>query len=145
MNFLIYTNVINLDVKEVKLIPIDVGVNTLRPYLSEDRTIQLDEGMIVQPINSISIILEGLSDVRFFLKDKIEIRIDATVDGYILSNENLNVHVFGRTIEIALQEWQKVLINLYLSYKDTPDDQLTQSGKGLKAELQTTVGERNGN
>ena len=89
------------------------------------------------------IILDKLSVKGFFLKHEIKIAIDIEIDGYILSNEDLNVHIFGKTIDSAQLEWENVLVDLYLSYRDTPDDQLAVSGKILKDRLQEAIGESN--
>ena len=89
------------------------------------------------------IILTNLSVKNFFLKHEIQINVDKEANGYILSNENLNVHVFGKTLLSAQSEWETILIDLYLSYRDTPDDQLTVNGKELKDRLHEVMGERN--
>lgn len=91
------------------------------------------------------IIFRELSDKRFFLKHEIQIGVDIEIDGYILSNDDLNVYVFGEALSDAQLEWENVLVDLYLSYRDTPDDQLTVSGKALKDRLQEAIGERNAN
>lgn len=120
-------------------------------YQIESRT---TDYLIAEPIRTISqeaetvfpqapIILKELSDKKFFLKHAIQVSIDTEIDGYILSNDILNVHVFGKTIDSARLEWETVLVDLYLSYRDTPDDQLAVSAKALKDQLQGAIGESN--
>jgi len=98
-----------------------------------------------KPVSSFPypIILEELSDKRFFLKHEIKISIDIEGNGYILSSDDLNVYAFGEMLFSAQREWENVLIDLYLSYRETPDDHLAVSGKALKDRLQEVIGERN--
>jgi hypothetical protein len=88
------------------------------------------------------IILKDLSHPQFLLKKTISIIVEREADGYILSNDEVNVHAFGETIHEAEEEWKYILVNLYLSYRDTPNDQLTPGGKTLKEILESYVGER---
>jgi hypothetical protein len=91
------------------------------------------------------LIIKNLNKKNFFLKQevRIDIEMDISTDGYILSNDALNVYAFGTNIANALSEWKNVLIDLYLSYRDTPNGELTGSARVLKDRLQKAIGESN--
>jgi hypothetical protein len=114
-------------------------------YIRQDEQNEDDFGLVynihgeVNSTNAYLLYLKQLASRNVFLKKEIELIVDMEDDGYILSNSTLNVHAFGETFSEALEEWEFILLNIYASYINTPDDQLTPGGKNLKDRLQDYV------
>jgi len=86
-----------------------------------------------------SFTLRTLSNPKFALKRALKLTVKAEAQSYLISNNDLNVHSLRKTYGEALDEWEQVLIDLYLSYHSTPDDQLKNGGKRFKNRLAATV------
>jgi len=89
-----------------------------------------------------SITIGDLEHPTLTLTAPVVIAVEPDASGFQLSNDSLQVHAFGKTIEEALQEWQKKLAGLYLCYSDTADEEMTAAARKLKKRLITTVKER---
>lgn len=85
------------------------------------------------------ITLGRLSNQQFVLKHPIEIKVESEHKGYIFSNDDLNVYVFGESWKETLDEWEQVLIDSYCFFHNTPDDQLTTGAKILKEHLEAAI------
>ena len=88
------------------------------------------------------ILINQLSNPNFNLKKPIRIEVDIEDEGYLFSSYSLNVHSFGHTYTEALEEFEACLINIYRSYRNTPDLELTKGGKVLKDKLSEIIEEK---
>ncbi len=128
-SIVLYPNFINTTVVYPVQLPAKTG-------LREDDTFTLS-GSGLQ-----SITLRKLSNQRFVLKRPIEIKVEAEQNGYIFSNDDLNVYTFGEFCKETLDEWERVLIDSYRFFHATSDDQLTTGTKILKEQLEAIIEEQ---
>jgi len=76
-----------------------------------------------------------LTNPAYSLKYPLKVNVDIEDDGLIFSNHYLNIHSFGHNFSQALDEFENCLVDIYNSYKNTPDDELTRGGILLKYRL----------
>jgi hypothetical protein len=89
-----------------------------------------------------SFVLDKLSNGDLLLKLPISVNIKREGRSYYLSNDILNVYAFGESLAEAKREFESILKGLYLSFYDTPDEELTADAQALKGQLRAYLGTR---
>lgn len=87
------------------------------------------------------LIISSLEHPGFRMLIPIAIAVSTEADGYLLSNDELNVHAFGKSMDETRRTWERALVDLYCSYRDTPDEQLTPAALTLKKRFQSSIEE----
>ncbi len=85
------------------------------------------------------LMVSQLRDAEFQLRRPVAVVVLKEPSGYIVSSSELNVHAFGATLSEAQEEWEEVLTDLFLSYTETPEEQLAPSGRVMRDNLSAVV------
>lgn len=88
---------------------------------------------------SISMIITALRDTDYQLSHFVTLYATQESDGFTVGNRHLNVYGYGSTAEEARADWEDSLIDLYLSYSETPESELAPSGKIMRDRLAAVI------